>query len=356
VNLRLRQLQLAAQLTDNGLDFNGQAHVGQGATTASGHFTWHDSLPYGRLTLSGQNLRVVDVPEAHIDASPQLQFEITGDKVDVGGSVEVPYARIEPRDLSSAVRTSSDEIVVGGEEPALTKRFEVKSNINLRLGDKVNILTSGLTARLKGDLAVKSGYDATTRATGQLSVLEGKYAAYAHNFDIQSGTLIFSGGPVDNPGIDIKAARKFPDVTAGVKVRGTLMQPRVSFFSEPSLPQAEIVSLILSGGSLESAQNRDHAGGAGNEAIYQGGAVLLQQLGSQVGIEDVGVQTDRYNTNDTSLVLGKYLSPRLYVSYGVSLTEELQVLKLRYSLGDHWAVNTEVGQARGADLEFSIDR
>jgi translocation and assembly module TamB len=88
----------------------------------------------------------------------------------------------------------------------------------------------------------------------------------------------------------------------------------------------------------------------------QGGAVLLQQLSSQVGIEDVGVQSDRYNTNDTSLVLGKYLSPRLYVSYGVSLTEQLQVLKLRYSLGDHWTVKTEVGQARGADLEFSIDR
>jgi translocation and assembly module TamB len=276
--------------------------------------------------------------------------------MEVAGNVDVPYARIMPRDLSNAVSTSSDEVLVDHGSAPPARHAEILSSINLRLGDKVNIVTSGLTARLKGTVAVKSGYEATTRATGQLSVVEGKYVAYAHNFDIQSGTLIFTGGPVDNPGIDIKAARKFPDVTAGVKVRGTLSQPRISFFSEPSLPQSEIVSLILSGGSLESAQNRDRTGGAGNEALVQGGAVLLQQLSSQVGIEDVGVQSDRYNTNDTSLVLGKYLSPRLYVSYGVSLAEQLQVLKLRYSLGDHWTVKTEMGQARGADLEFSIDR
>ncbi len=55
-------------------------------------------------------------------------------------------------------------------------------------------------------------------------------------------------------------------------------------------------------------------------------------------------------------MLGKFLSPRLYVSYGVSLTEQLNVFKMRYTLGDHWTVKTEVGQARGADLVFTIDK
>ena len=83
--------------------------------------------------------------------------------------------------------------------------------------------------------------------------------------------------------------------------------------------------------------------------------MLASQVTSKVGIQDVGVESDLL-TNDTSLVLGRYLSPRFYVSYGVSLTENLNVLKLRYSLGDHWVVRTEVGQARGADLVYSIDK
>ena len=193
-----------------------------------------------------------------------------------------------------------------------------------------------------------------TRATGELSIEEGKYVAYAHNMDITRGRLIFTGGPVDDPGIDVRAIHKFPDVTAGVNVRGTLLQPHLSFFSEPSLAQAEIVSLLLSG-SLSTTPTRSNGTAANNTALVQGGAMLAQELGQHVGIQEVGVESDLL-TNDTSLVLGRYLSPRLYVSYGVSLTENLNVLKLRYSLGDHWTVRTEVGQARGADLIYSIEK
>ncbi|HVW70974.1 MAG TPA: translocation/assembly module TamB domain-containing protein [Steroidobacteraceae bacterium] len=353
VNLGLRDLGMEARLTDTGINFSGTARVGSGTTTAGGHLEWRDSLPYGKFTLQGSNLRVVDVPEAQIEASPDLEFRVDGRKIDVTGSVSVPLAKIEPKDLTGAVRASSDEVILGtaAEDPA--KRFEVVTNITLTLGDHVSIQTSGLTGRLTGSITVRSGNDAVTRATGELSVEEGKYVAYAHNLDIQRGRLIFTGGPVDDPGIDIRAIRKFPDVTAGVNVRGTLLQPRLSFFSEPSLAQAEIVSLLLSG-SLSTTPTRP-SGAASNAALVQGGAMLAQELGQHVGIQQVGVESDLL-TNDTSLVLGRYLSPRLYVSYGISLTEQLNTLKLRYSLGDHWVIRTEVGQARGADLVYSIDK
>jgi translocation and assembly module TamB len=353
VNLGLRELGLEARLTDNGLSFSGTARVGSGTATAGGHLEWHDSLPHGKLTLKGTNLRVVDVPEARIDASPDLEFAVDGRKIEVTGTVKVPNAQIEPKDLTGAVRASSDEVIVGSETEDPTKRFEVVTNVTLSLGDHVNIQTQGLTGRLTGNIAVRSGYDAITRATGELSIEEGKYVAYAHNMDIRHGRLIFTGGPVDNPGIDIQAVRKFPDVTAGVNVRGTLLQPRLSFFSEPSLAQAEIVSLLLSG-SLSATPTRPN-GAANNAALVQGGAILAQELGQHVGIQEVGVESDLL-TNDTSLVLGRYLSPRLYVSYGISLTEQLNTLKLRYSLGDHWVVRTEVGQARGADLIYTIEK
>ncbi len=54
------------------------------------------------------------------------------------------------------------------------------------------------------------------------------------------------------------------------------------------------------------------------------------------------------------MVLGRYLNPRLYVSYGISLTEQLNTFKARYTLGDHWTLRAEVGQAQGADLVYTI--
>jgi translocation and assembly module TamB len=240
-------------------------------------------------------------------------------------------------------------VIVGSEPENPAERFEVMSTITLTLGDKVTVDTSGLTGRLIGSVTVRSGYDAITRATGELSVADGKYLAYARKLDIQRGRLIFTGGAVDDPGIDLRAIKEFPDVTAGINVRGTLQQPRMSFFSDPPLPQSQIVSLILSGGSTQSAQS------AGTAAIGQGAALLAAQIGPRVGLPDVSLETDPI-ANETSLVLGHYLTPRLYVSYGVSITETLNTLKLRYTLGDHWVIKTELGTARGADLVYSITK
>jgi translocation and assembly module TamB len=349
INLSLRELAMQAQLSDSGVDFKGSAHAGKGEVSANGHLEWRHLLPYGKFHLEGTNLRVADLPEAQIDASPALDFDVSGHKIEVTGKVAVPYAKIQPKDITGAVRVSSDEVIVGSEPDDARERFEVLSSITLVLGDKVNVDALGLTARLVGSVTIRNGYDPITRGTGELAVAEGKYAAYARQLDIQRGRLIFTGGPITNPGIDVVAQKVFPDVTAGVNVRGTLAQPHISFFSDPPLPQQQVASLILAGGSLESSQN------ASNAALGQGAALLAAQLGSHVGIPDVSLETDPI-VNETSLVLGRYLSPRLYVSYGVSLTEQLNTLKMRYTLGDHWTLRTEVGQAYGADLVYSITK
>jgi translocation and assembly module TamB len=237
----------------------------------------------------------------------------------------------------------------------------VRTQITMTLGSNVNIDTTGLTGQLAGSITVRSGYDPITHATGELSVQKGQYSAYARKLEIQRGRLLFTGGPIDNPGIELRAIKRYPDVTAGINVRGTLQNPRMSFFSDPSLPQSQIVSLILSGGgggstlqmqAASTAQNQQAT--AANELLTQGGAILAQQLGSRIGLPDISLETDL--NNETSLVLGKYLSPRLYVSYGVGITQQLNAIRLRYSLGDHWTIRTEAGQIRGADMVFSVEK
>jgi translocation and assembly module TamB len=352
VNLSMRNTSIEARLTDNGLEFNGSARLGDGTAQARGRLTWKSSQPFGRFTLTGNNLRVADVPEAQIYASPNLEFRVEGRRIDVTGTVNVPQARIVPADLTNAVRPSSDEIIVS-ELTGPSQRSEVGSNITLTLGDRVEVDMLGLNGRLTGSINLRSGYDQITRATGELNVEDGNYTAYGRRLDIERGRLIFTGGPVGNPGMDVRAIKKFQDIEAGINVRGTLIDPRMTFFSEPSLPQTQIVQMILAGGSVQSAQNNRN-NGASSELIAQGGAILAQQIGSRVGIEDVGIESSL--KNETSIVLGKYLSPKLYVSYGISLTESLNTLKLRYTLGDRWTIRTEFGEEGGADLVYTIDK
>lgn len=54
-------------------------------------------------------------------------------------------------------------------------------------------------------------------------------------------------------------------------------------------------------------------------------------LGARIGLDDAGVNESRALGGDV-LSVGKYLSPKLYVGYGVSLLGTGQVMTLKYLL------------------------
>jgi translocation and assembly module TamB len=356
LNLALRALEMEARIVSNNLEFSSTAKAGAGTLSSSGKIEWRENLPYGEIRVNGENLRVVDVPEARIDASPDLDFRIAGREILVKGEVIIPLARIQPADLTNAVLPSSDERLIGPTEAVEQDPFLVTSEITMTLGDKVTIETYGLTGHITGSITERTLPGEPTRATGELQVKDGQYTALARKLDIERGRLIFNGRLLADPAVDIRAVKEFPDVKAGVNVRGSLREPRLTFFSEPSIPQSQIVSLLLAGGSLQSVQDQNRAGtpGARQEVAGQAAALLASQLGSKLGIPDISVESTL--SNETSLVLGKYLSPRLYVSYGVSLTESINTIKMRYTLSDKWTIKTEAGKERAADLVFTIEK
>lgn len=365
MNLALRGLELEARIDSNNLQFTADGKAGAGTLQSKGSIQWRDNLPYGQIDVRGENLRMVDVPEARIDASPNLNFRISGRDILVKGEVNIPLARIEPADLTNAVLPSADERLVGPTEAQESDPFLVTSDITLSLGEKVRVETYGLSGHITGSIRESTVPGEPTRATGELQVRDGEYLALARKLEIERGRLIFNGGLLVDPAVDIRAVKIFPDVKAGVNVRGSLREPRLSFFSEPSIPQSQIVSLLLAGGGLEDTQaiGRPGSPGASQEVAGQAAALLASQLGGRLGIPDISVEssgrTDSETgrvSNETSLVLGKYLSPRLYVSWGVSLTESINTFKMRYTLDENWTVKTEAGKERAADLVFTIEK
>jgi translocation and assembly module TamB len=363
IALSLRDINFHASLKGDALALQGQANCGpDGLAKVDGNLHWQQGLPYGELRLKGHDLRVINIPEARVDASPDVAVRLAGQRIDVQGQVELPYARIAPAVLTNAVLPSGDEVIVNASQAAAAPRpaqIKVYSDITLQLGERVTINTSGLSGRLSGSIRVATDDTGISRGSGELKVEEGKYLAYGRNLDIQRGRLLFSNGLMGDPGLDLRAVKKFPDITAGVNVRGTLRAPRMTFFSEPEVAQSQIVSLLLAGGSLETVQNTSttsdptQRNSASRADLMQGGAILAQQIGGKYDFE-AGVEQDL--DNETSLVLGRYLSPRLYVSYGVGLAEAINTVKMRYTIGDHWTVKTEAGTQRSADLVYTIER
>src|SRR5690606_27935465 len=94
----------------------------------------------------------------------------------------------------------------------------------------------GLTARLGGRLSVSIAPDNPATGNGRLTVLEGEYSAYGQDLTLARGEIIYTGQPLTNPGLDIRAERHIePDITAGVAVRGPLAQPEARVYSDPAM-------------------------------------------------------------------------------------------------------------------------
>ena len=359
VNLALRELSLVAELASNRLDFRGSGRAGEGRLDADGKLSWHGGQIGGDLHVRGDNLLVADLPEYRVVASPDMRFHIEGRRIDVNGEVKIPSARIQPQRFTGAVQVSEDARYADETPAEKAGRLVVNSEIRITMGDDVRIDTFGLQGRILGGVTTIIRTGETPIGRGELTVEVGKYEAYGQKLEITRGRLLFDNSPLGDPGLDIEARRVIESTTVGLNVRGTLQEPRLTFFSDPSMPQSQIVSYLLTGRAPDSNSNSTLSAGAAKETLaYQGGGLLASQLGHRIGLEEVGVEssTDKAGQSNTSLVLGKFLSPRLFISYGISLTESINTLKLRYTISDKWVLKSEAGEDQSADLEFTIER
>ncbi|HEX9706138.1 MAG TPA: translocation/assembly module TamB domain-containing protein [Steroidobacteraceae bacterium] len=351
-NLRLRELRSTIQLRENSLTLKAQGKAGEGSLDIDGRLGWRNRRLNGELTLTGDNLLVADVPEARVLASPDLKFALDGRHMNVSGSVVIPQARIAPADTAGAVLVSTDERIVRPETlPGADEPFEVTTDVRVTLGKEVRISAYGLRGTVTGAVHTRTAPREASVASGELEVIDGVYRAYGRELEVERGRLLFTGGPVTDPGVDLRATRELPGYKVGVIARGPLRRPQLTLFSEPSLPQEQIASMLIVGrSSIQSGigESDDSVG-----MSERGGAMLAGQLGKYVGLDDVGLTQDP--GADTELVLGKYLSPRLYVSYGISLVDEINTLKLRYTIGDRWVIAVESGNESAGDIEYRIE-
>ncbi|MEZ5459779.1 MAG: translocation/assembly module TamB domain-containing protein, partial [Steroidobacteraceae bacterium] len=173
INLALRETQMEARLLDNGITFRAAANAGTGKLASNGSLDWRDGQSRGQLTLKGENLLLVNVPEARIKASPDLTFRVDGRQLAIDGDVMIPEAAIAPADLTGAVLSSSDEVIVGAVPRDPAKTFSVTSRIRMMLGDNVTLDSFGLSGGLTGGLTVETGADGISRGTGELAVAGG---------------------------------------------------------------------------------------------------------------------------------------------------------------------------------------
>ncbi len=333
------------------------ARSGEGAIHVSG-VTQLDAMSGWptELRVTGADFELSRIAEARINVSPDLQVKIAKRVIYVDGQITVPYARLEPKDPAGTVAVSEDEVITGV-EPEPGNRWKIYTKVRVIIGDRVSLYGFGFEGRIVGNLLLNDRPGEVTTASGELNVAEGRYRAYGQRLIIERGLLLFAGGPVSNPGLELRAVRHVNDVTAGIRVAGTLRTPLFEVFSSPAMGETDALSYLVLGRPLESGSSEDARVVAQAALVLslKGGDFLARRIGDRFGLEEMRIETA--DTGDqASLVIGRYLSPRLYVSYGVGLIDSINTFNARYELSRHWQLRAESGLHQSTDAVYTIER
>ncbi len=358
LGLDVTQLTLDGESDDqHRLHFKLAAHSGDGDLTIDGHTTLDPSAGWPtELSIKGKAFEVSRIPEARVVVSPDLRITLQQRRIDIQGDVHVPYAKLQPKDLTTATRVSPDAVIVGDQQLSQEK-WVITSRVRLTLGEQVRFYGFGFEGRFGGNLLITDEPGQLTTASGELSIPEGHYRAYGQRLDVEHGRLLYTGGPLTNPGLDLTAVRHVNEVTAGLRVRGSLSQPQIELFALPAMGQTDTLSYLLLGRPMENATGEEGAmmAKAALALSLSGGNRLARSLTDQFGLDEMRVESSDKG-DQASLVMGRYLSPKIYVSYGVGLIEAFNTFTVRYQISSKWQLKAESGEYQGADLLYTIER
>ena len=361
LGLELRGVELTASGRGlEGITLEGGLQSGNGALTLSGDIptTPSDARP-ARLRIRGTRVQVVALPEVQVWVSPDLEVESSPDRLRVSGQVQVPVARVELSEIpATAVRTSPDVVFVGDSSMAVRAVQSLELSVRVTLGDSLSFSGFGFSAQPTGSLLAADGPGGTTTGTGEITLNAGRYRAYGQDLTMERGRLLFAGGPIVNPGLDIRATRTAEDaVVAGLQVGGTLSRPDVTLFSEPAMAESDALAYIVLGrplGTASASEGNRVANAAASLGLREGN-VLASRIGQRFGLAEMRVAAEG-PLEEAALVAGKYLSPRLYVTYGIGLFEPVSTFRLRYLLSARLTLRAESGRDTGADLLYWVER
>ncbi|MDT8444341.1 MAG: translocation/assembly module TamB domain-containing protein [Desulfuromonadales bacterium] len=277
-----------------------------------------------RLMVEGERLQIYNFPELQVLCSPELTLSGDLETLRLEGRLLIPELSLLEAETAPEV-LPSDDVVIAGEDQEGRKALPIDADIQVavELGENVRVRTAGVATRLQGGGRITLDEQNHVVFFGEITLAKGVYKAYGANLDIKQGVLTFAGGAVDNPRLNILATREVGTVQAGVQVTGTAEAPVVTLYSQPAMPERDILGYIFMGRPMREGQE-------GEDALMISAGALLPGYGgtfSDLGISEIDIQ---------GLFAG---------TGGVTL---------RKRLSEKWEVESTLGVESGVDLYYLI--
>lgn len=332
-----------------------ELRAGKGRITASGIAELAGGLQSVDLQARAEHAQILLTPQwsAVIDGSGRLGLR--NRRVTLEGKFNLDEGRY---DLGTKHKPAlGDDVIVrtGKTEPVeKAATLPVELDLSIDLKDKLTVRGNGLDALLGGALRVTSRGSGLA-AVGDVRTVRGNYSVFGQQLNIERGTLVFAG-PLNNPGLDLRAIRKIQTVEVGVEVTGSLQRPEVKLVSSPDMSDTDRLAWLALG---RDPQGADRAQLAMLQAMAlsltsRGGPPVQQQVAKGFGLDEVGFASSE-NGALGAIALGKKLTDQLSIRLEQTLGGTGgSLLRMDYFLSERWRLRGTAGAENAGDILFTL--
>ena len=371
--VNLSKIGVTAKVRGTQATVDGSFNSGTGTGTLTGTIDWRQKLQ-AKLSIIGERLVLTQPPLLLAEVNPDIDIIVRpSDRyVNIAGAISVPSATIRPPEASEDIITQTEDAVVldrrliGNidEVLAISKPWSINADIGIDLGDDINFRGFGAVIPLAGALNITQNGSGVMRAKGVVQVARRtKIDAFGQNLELNYGQVRFNGD-VMKPNLSIEAVKIINDNIVGVRVTGTTESPNIVVFNNAGLTQQQAMNALVTGrindGSPSQiseqgfkSQVTNNLAAAGLNFGLSGTRSLTNQIGQAFGLQGLTVEASG-NSEDTNVNVTGYVTPDLYIRYGVGVFNAQNSLSIRYQLTRRIYIEATSAAENAVDVVYSL--
>ncbi|PNK59965.1 translocation/assembly module TamB domain-containing protein [Psychrobacter sp. FDAARGOS_221] len=371
--VNLTDINAKARIRGQQAKIEGDFMSGEGQGDISGEINWQQELQ-AMLRIKGENLVITQPPLLFAEVNPDFNIIIKPQQryVNIVGAVTVPSATIRPPEANEEVVTKSEDVVVLDRELignieevlAISKPWSINAEIGVDLGNDVNFRGFGAVIPLAGAIHITQKGQGVMNGLGVIQVSRRtRIDAFGQSLELNYGQIRFNGD-VTNPQLSIEAAREIEGFDVGIRVKGEIADPNIIVFNEAGLTQQQAMNALVTGRISDSGATQiseegfksevtNNLAAAGLSLGLRSASSLTNSIGNAFGLERLTIDASG-NSEDTNVNVTGYITPDLYIRYGVGVFNAQNSLSLRYQLTRRIYVQATSSIENAIDVVYSF--
>jgi translocation and assembly module TamB len=335
-----------------------EGHMGGGTINATGAVAYRPAIQF-QLGLSANNIRV-RYPEG-VRAILASNLALTGNPQasQLNGQVRIERVSFTPDfDLNTFTSQFSGEASDSGTPGSFTQGM--KLNIAVQSTSQMNLVSSQVSVKGDANLRVV-GTAADPVILGRSNLTGGEFFLAGNRYQVDHGTIDFLNPVRTEPVLNIQVKTRIDEYNITLALNGPVERLQTTYTSDPALPPVDIINLIATGKTVESAAanpSPSPTSAMGAQSLLASGisSQVSGKIAKLAGVSqlqiDPGLGNDNGQNPGARIAIQQRVTSNLLVTFATDITStQRQAVQIEYKFNPKWSVSGTRNQNGG----FGVD-